>query len=92
MHNLLLICQGWLGVSAGHVLLFPSNMKHLIKDPPSVHILTDRGLAGAIDYYVLDQILHFNEEKGGGMIRLDLDQSQIVKTAAELTDVFDNIL
>ena len=61
MRDLLLICQGWLGVSAGHGLAFSSNMKHLIKDPPSVHILTDRGLAGAIDCYVRDQILHFNE-------------------------------
>jgi hypothetical protein len=37
-------------------------MEHLIKDPPSVHILTDRGLAGAIKCYVRDQFLHFNEE------------------------------
>jgi hypothetical protein len=47
------------------MLAFSSNMKHLIKDPPSVHIQKDRGLAGAIDYYVRDQFLHFNEEKGG---------------------------
>jgi hypothetical protein len=37
-------------------------MRHLIKDPPSVHILMDRGLAGAIKCYVRDQSLHFNEE------------------------------
>jgi hypothetical protein len=73
MRDLLLICQGWFGVSAGHMLAFSSNMRHLIKDPPSVHILTDRGLAGAIEAYVRDQILHFNEEKGGGIIRIDLD-------------------
>ena len=46
-----------------------------------MHILTDRGLAGAIDYYVRDQILHFNEEKGCGIIRLDLDQSRMAKTS-----------
>ena len=62
------------------MLAFLSNMKHLIKDPPSVHILTDRGLAGAIDYYVCDQILHFNEEKGDGIIQLDLDQGRMAKT------------
>ena len=62
------------------MLAFLSNMKHLIKDPPSVHILADRGLAGAIEYYVRDQILHFNEQKDGGIIRLDLDQSRMAKT------------
>jgi hypothetical protein len=55
-------------------------MRYLIKDPPSVHILSDRGLAGAIDYYLSDPTLHFNEEKGGGIIRLDLDQSRMKKT------------
>jgi hypothetical protein len=55
-------------------------MKHLIKDPPSVHILEDRGLAGAIEVYVRDQILHFNDEKSGGIIRLDLDQGRMAKT------------
>lgn len=54
-------------------------MKHLLKDPQSVHILTDRGLAGAIGHYVRDQILHFNEEKSGGVIQLDLDQSRMAK-------------
>jgi hypothetical protein len=68
MRDLLLICQCGLGVKAVHILLFRSNMKHLIKDPPSVHILTDRGLAGAIEIYIRDQILHFNEQKGEGVI------------------------
>ena len=79
MRDLLLISQCWFSVSASQMSAFLSNMKHLIKDPPSVHILTDRGLAGAIDYYVRDQILHFNEEKGGGIIRLDLDERRMTK-------------
>jgi hypothetical protein len=62
------------------MLAFSSNMRHLVKDPPSVHILTDRGLAGAIEVYVRDQILHFNEEKGRGIIRRDLYQSRMAKT------------
>lgn len=67
-------------------------MKHLKKDPPSVHILADRGLASAIDYNVSDQILHFNEKKGGAIIRRDVDQSRMAKTGAQLTVTFDNIL
>lgn len=77
MRDLLLIGQGWFGVSAGHMLAFGSNIKHLIKDPPSVHILTDRGLAGAIEYYVRDQFLHFNEERGGRVISLSFDHRRI---------------
>lgn len=62
-------------------------MKHLIKDPPSVHILSDRGLAGAIDYYLSDQTLHFNEEKGGSTIRLNLNQScRAILSQAEISN------
>ena len=45
-----------------------------------MHILSDRGLAGAIDYYLRDQTLHFNEQNSGGIIRLDLNQSRMAKT------------
>lgn len=100
MRDLLLICQGWFSVSAGHKLAFSSNMKHLKKDPPSVHILTDRGLAGAIDYYVRDQILHFNEQSANWSEKLvTLDFSQTIsffyshpsilwKSVIKLRDVF----
>jgi hypothetical protein len=82
------------------MLAFRSNMKHLIKDPPSVHILTDRGLAGAIDCDVRDQFLHFNEQSANWsemLVTLDFSQtisffyghpSILWKSVIKLCDVF----
>jgi hypothetical protein len=42
-----------------------------IKDPLSVHILMNRGLAGAIEHYVRDQVLVFNEENGGVYVLIE---------------------
>jgi hypothetical protein len=42
--------------------LFACNEECPKKDPPSVHILTDRGLAGAIEFCIRANFLHFNEQ------------------------------
>jgi hypothetical protein len=59
--NLLLIGERWLGIRACHSAAIGSG-RQTKKDPPSVHILTDLGLAGAIALHIEVRVLQFNVE------------------------------